>query len=281
MRGYCLLLMLLYGLTVVATAQTPWVRNKAGMYAQLAYHTIPAYQTVFAADGGVQTLERTLTEHTFQLYSEYGLSKRSTIFSQVPLRTMRAGALVEPASFPVTQSGTLTGLGNPFLGWRYAILDGAMPLTATMQCGFPVSSYQDASGLRTGYQAFTLMPMMSTGRGYGHAFWFAYAGYGLRTHGFSHILNAGAEGGFQIGPVWAIGFADWVHPMRNGRVTLPPNNEMTALFVNNQGYVALGFKGLVAFSRFAGAFLSVGGAATAQRVPRSPGIGVGAYFRWD
>jgi hypothetical protein len=281
MRRVLLSLLALCGSTVVVTAQSPWVRNKAGLYAQFAYHTIPTYQTLFAADGGEQTLERELTEHTFQLYSEYGLSARSTIFSAVPLRVLRAGEPVDPSLPSVTQSGTLTGLGNPFLGLRYAIKDGAMPLTATVQCALPLNRYQDASGLRTGYAAFTLTPMLSTGRGYGQAFWYAYAGYGLRTHGYSHVLNAGAEGGLQIGPVWAMLFADWVHPLRNGTIILPANNEITSLFVDNQGYLAIGFKSVVSLSRFTGAFLSVGGAASAQRVPRRPGIGIGAYFKWD
>lgn len=271
-------------LAAVATslpAQSPWTRSKAGLYTQAGYHFIPTYESLFAPDGGEQALERALSERTIQLYTEYGIGKNTTLVLSLPFRFLEAGDLTMPGVPPQTGSGTLSGLGNTQFSVRQKLIDGKLPLTASFKAELPVDRYDDITGMSLGYNAWTFTPMISTGKGYAATYWFAYVGYGYRTDDFSDLLNAGAEGGLHLGPVWAILFVDWVQPMRNGAVALPPRNNLTGLYVNNQGYVAVGFKAVAEINRFFGAFFSFGGAATAQQVPRSPGLGLGGYFKWD
>ena len=75
-----------------ASAQSPWARSKAGFYAQAAYQSIPAYGTLFGKNGSEDIeMEREVSENTFQLYGEYGLSRKTTLVAAMPLVFNRRG----------------------------------------------------------------------------------------------------------------------------------------------------------------------------------------------
>jgi hypothetical protein len=277
-----LLLLVVFVQPVCAGAQSPWTRSKAGFYTQLAWHFIPAYKSLNVPGGGTSSLERILSENTLQLYGEYGLSNRTTATVSVPFRFLSAGDLTAGASTGVqTEAGRLNGLGNISLAARHRFAIGNLDITGALQVDFPVANYNLNSGLSAGHNALTIKPMLSIGKGYARSYWFSYAGYAYRTNGFSHSLNLGAEGGLHLGRFWAIAFSEWLQPLFNGDVLLSENNQLTGLYVNNQGYVSVGFKTIFDINRFTGAFFSFGGAATGQLVPRSPGLGVGAFFKWE
>lgn len=263
------------------SAQSPWTRSKAGFYAQAAWHFIPAYESLYSPVLTNQPLDRELSEGTFQLYGEYGITRKTTVIASVPIRFLKAGDFLENFATPETAQGTLTGLGNVSLGLRQAILTGKVRLTASLRIDIPVDNYDDATGLSAGYNALTALPMLSTGMGLGRGYWFAYAGYGLRTNEFNHFLDIGAEAGYRIKKVWLIGFSEWMHPLENGSVELPFHNRLTGLYVNDQGWLSLGVKGIFEFNRFWGVVVSAAGAADGQWVPKRPGFGFGTYFKWD
>ncbi|MBK7940097.1 MAG: hypothetical protein IPJ82_24790 [Lewinellaceae bacterium] len=283
-----LLLLTLYLLPAVLPAQSPWTRSKAGFYTQAAWHFIPAYTSLFSPLEGIINpgpfdfpLDRELSESTFQLYGEYGITKKTTLVASLPFRFLKAGRFLGNFATPETQEGSLSGLGNVSLGVRRAILEGNVRLTGSIRIDLPVDRYDDATGLSTGYKAWTILPMLSTGMGFRRSYWFGYAGYGIRTNDFSHYMDLGIEGGFRIKKVWLIGFSEWLHSFKNGDVALPFRNRLTGLYVNDQAWLSLGFKGIVEFNRFWGVFLSAAGAADGQWVPKRPGFGAGCYFKWD
>ena len=117
--------------------------------------------------------------------------------------------------------------------------------------------------------------------GFGKFYWFAHGGYGLRTKDYSHFVNAGAEAGLRFSKIWLMAFGEWVAPLENGDVRLPPAQLGTGLFVNDQGYLSLGLKSLIELNRFLGLSLSAAGAAWGQNVPARPAFSAGAYFKWD
>jgi hypothetical protein len=69
--------------------------------------------------------------------------------------------------------------------------------------------------------------------------------------------------------------------MENGDVELPFHNRLTGLYVNDQGWLALGLKTIVEFDRFWGAVITAAGAADGQWVPQRPAFSLGAYFKWE
>jgi hypothetical protein len=266
----------------VAGAQSPWLRNKAGLYAQASWQFIPTYEKIFPATTGYTVQpERKLAENTFQLYGEYGLTSQTTVLISLPVRYNTAGVLIHPAANASTESGGLAGLGNTTLAIRQSLLKTRMPLTLTLRADLPAFSYNDRTGLRTGFPAWTLMPMLSTGLGFGKSYAFAYAGYGYRTHHFSHLLDLGAEAGRRFGKLYLIAFTEWSPTLKNSNTIVPQANRYTSLYINDQCFWSFGFKGIYQFNRFTGIIVSLAGALQAALLPESPGIGFGFYFKWD
>ncbi len=264
-------------------AQSPWTRSKAGFFVQAAWQTIPTYTEIFESKNDLNyPLDREVTENTFQLYGEYGVDKKTTLVASVPLRMVKNGEYI-PTHYatPETQKGTLTGLGNASLAVRRAILTGTIRLSGTLRLDFPSKIYDDRTGLRAGYDAWTLQPTLSAGIGLGPLYTFAYAGYGLRTGGYSHFVNAGGELGVKAWKFWFIGFSELVYSLENGDIALPLHNRIKNLYVDKQGWWSVGGKTIFEANRFWGLTASFGGAGWAQFVPKSPGISFGAYFKWD
>ncbi|MFN0176606.1 MAG: hypothetical protein ACKVU0_18340 [Saprospiraceae bacterium] len=277
---------LLFGMVFVSfslAAQSPWPRSKAGFFVQAAWQTIPTYGEVFESKNDLNVLpDREVSENTFQLYGEYGLDPHTTVVASLPIRFLENGDFI-PNNYanPETLEGSLIGLGNASLGIRRAILEGNVRLTGTLRLDFPSTNYDDATGLRAGYDAWTVQPTLSTGMGLGKVYWFAYGGYGLRTGGFSHYVNAGGELGIKAWKFWLVGFSELVYSLENGEVVLPLHNRIKNLNVDKQGWWSIGGKVSFEANRYCGITASFAGAGWAQFVPKSPGISLGAYFKWD
>jgi len=277
-------LVILLGLANLALpAQSPWTRSKGAGFVQVAYHTIPRYGAVFEpSDGPGMLLDRKISENTTQIYAEYGLGDRTTLFGSLPFRLLSSGVfLAENYPTPQTAEGRLSGIGNISLGARRAIRVGEQRLTGTLRVDAPATAYDDPTGLRAGYDAWTILPMISTGRGYSKTYWYAFGGYGLRTASYSHFFQAGAEAGLNFGKLWLIAFSELLYSLENGNVDLPFNNRITNLYVDRQGWWSAGIKTIVAVTENVGITASFAGAGWAQLVPKSPGIGAGIYFKWD
>jgi len=269
---------------LLLSAQSPWARSKAGFYAQLGYHTIPTYGTLFGTDGTDIEMIREVSESTVQLYGEYGITSRTTAVVSLPYRFNSRGARNpnQPLMFAQEDTGSISGMGNASLAVRHQFLTGKLALSGTLRVDLPSSKSQPSAGLRTGFDAVTVQPTVSVGQGLGKAYWFGYAGYAIRTNDYSHFANAGVEAGLAVGPVWIIAFADLVASVENGARPSPRfGDTLTGLYENNQGWLSPGIKGIWQINRFVGLVVSAGGAAWAQYVPKSPGLGAAVYVKWD
>ncbi len=264
-------------------AQSPWPRSKAGFFAQASWNFIPTYTTLFGGHAADIVLQRKVTEQYLQLYGEYGLSKKTTIFGSLPLGFNKRGAVNPDYTLlnTPTASGQIAGLGNTTLAIRHQFGTGRVAWTGTFKLGLPAATGYKEVGLRTGYNALTLLPMINAGMGFHKLYWYAYGGYGYRSNGYSHFLNFGGELGFHLGKVWLMGFFETVYPVENGTRQSPPIAELTGLYLNNQGWVSIGLKATWELNRFWGINFSGAGAVWAQNVPQSPGLGLGLYFKWD
>ncbi len=263
-------------------AQSPWTRSRAGFYVQAAWQTIPPYESLYSETGETRTLDRRLTENTFQLYGEYGVTRHTTVVVSLPFRFQRSGRVLVNTAHPLPNAGTLSGLGNVSLAIRQSLLRGRWPLTGTLRMEAPVNNYDEDTGLRTGYNAFTLQSTMSTGRSYSRFYWFIYAAAAIRSHGYSPYGSVGAETGYRFGKLSTIAFTELVSPAPdNSQPELSIHNLRTGLYVDDQGYWSLGLKGLYQVHRFWGLTASAAGAGWGRRVPRRPALSLGAYFRWD
>lgn len=263
-------------------AQSPWARSKAGFFVQASWNTIPAYTTLFGASGSDLSLSRKVSESSVQLYGEYGISSKTTLAATLPVVFNRRGELNPKSNLSNPgNEGRIGGLGNAAIALRRQFLSGKTAMAGTLKVSLPAGAKAEENGLRTGYDAFTLLPMLSLGQGYRDFYWYAYGGYGFRSNDYSSFLNAGAELGIKAGKLTLAGFSDLVYPLKDETLALPPVEEFTGLYMDQQGWASIGVKAALSINRFVGVHVYGAGAAWAKFVPKSPAVGAGIYFKWD
>ncbi len=272
-----LLIILAFLNVIVAQAQSPWVRNRAGYFAQFGYTIIPNYDQVFGEEDNSQA-KRSITEQTFQLYTEYGIGRKSTVLFSLPVRSING----EFSNDRVQSKQQHVGIGNVMLGLRQTLVSGRMPLTGTLKIELPALGLPDDDlTMPHGFDALTALPMLSTGMGFNRGYWFAYGGYGLRTNKYTHFVNGGVEAGVKAGDWWLMAFTDVHYPLENGSAVMTTAQTLTRLYHDNQGWWAYGLKMAHEFNRFWGFNAYASSAGWAQYVPKKPALGVGIYFRWE
>lgn len=261
-------------------SQSPWTRSKGGFYVQAGHHFIPKYTKVFGFDGQEVKLDRSIAENTFQFYGEYGISAKTTVVASLPFRLIHSeqGETINPDAI----LGKISGFSNSTFALRHRVFQkNGLTISGNLRCDLPVKNYNDATGLRAGFDAATILPSVSVGMGYSKFYWFGYGGFGFRTGGYSNLVSAGAEGGFHARKIWLIAFSELNQSTQNGDVNLPFKNGQTYLYVNNQSFLSVGLKVVVEINRFWGIVASGAGVAFAENLPSSPGLGAGVYFKWD
>lgn len=271
----CILLLSL-GLPATSIfAQSPWGRSKAGFFVQGAVQGIPAYHQIF--DGfEVTDIQGEVRENTVQLYGEYGFSKKWTGIVVLPVRRAAREPL-NPGDPPKT---IVSGLGNTTLGIKRPFNVAGLQMAVTLLADLPATG-KAQSGVRTGFDAFTVHPSFSLGKGFYRWYWYGYSGIGVRSDNYSGFGQTGGELGIRFKKVWTIAFADWMQSFENGSRAIPSSAENTGLFMDRQSWAAYGLKIIVETGRFTGLVLSGGGAAWGNNVANRPALGIGYYFKWD
>lgn len=261
-------------------AQSPWTQSKAGFFVQAAWQFIPTYDALFDPDApnGRRDLPRSISEHTLQLYGEYGINAKTTVVLALPFRYVRAGAPTgkAQADYP---GGWLASLGNTSLAVRRSFGGPKWAFSGQLRVDAPAVSENFQVGLLSGFRGATLLGTLSVGRGYGNLYWFAYGGFGVRESFDRELSQAGFETGIKWRKSWLIAFTE--HFWSYGPEDAPGANRSTGLFLLNQSYWSYGLKTVLAFNRFTGATLSGAGAFRGKNVARQYAFSLGAYFKWD
>ncbi len=261
-------------------AQSPWTPKQGHGYAQLSFNAIHQYNSLFLSDGGKLLLKRQLSDYTIQAYGEYGLTDRTAIIGAVPLKVLRSGEAQNGLS-PSTQSGSLSALGNIEAGIRHNFISKGAVFSGQLTVEAATSAYQDATGLRSGYDAWAFVPSLSLGQGTGKLYGYVSVGTGFRTSGYSSDFRLNAEGGYKFfSKWWIVAVLNLRESYQNGNVALPANNRQTGLYVNNQSYFAYGVKTIIEITpKFGvnGAFYVAGGG---NFVAESPSVNLGVYVKW-
>ncbi|WP_299833943.1 transporter [uncultured Tenacibaculum sp.] len=269
---------LLFCLTVNTYAQSPWTQKKGEAYLQLNFTTIPSYSDIFG-NPDFQT-EREISDNTLQLYAEYGISDKTTLIANLPLKFVSTGDLVNASPVSVTAEGSETSLGNIQLGVRHNFYNKKWLISGQLMVVANTGSFDAATGLRTGYDAWTFTPVISAGRGFDKWYIQAFTGVDIRTNEYSSAFKLGGEAGYKVGSwLWLAGFLDGVASFQNGEVQQPITNLLTSLYVNDQSYAAFGFKIIGEINKNFGANVGLGGALSGRRVAKSPALSFGLYYK--
>ncbi len=274
-----LTLILLLATASSVFAQSPWTKEKGTFYTQLSFTTIPGYDTLFG-DPDYKT-ERKTTDNTFQFYGEYGLSDKTTLLVNLPLKLISISDDIDTATSNFTEEGSKTSLGNLELGIKHNFYNKDWVLSGQLSIEANTGSYDDTTGIRTGYDAWSFTPLFLVGRGFGKTYLQTFIGATIRTNNYSSNFKIGGEYGGKITKnIWIIGFLDVVKSFKNGDVVLPTNNLLNGLYVNDQEYGSFGLKGIGEFSDSFGITAGFGGAFFGNNVAKQAALTFGLYHKF-
>ncbi|WP_435414111.1 hypothetical protein [Polaribacter aestuariivivens] len=257
-------------------SQSPWTKEKGDLFINFSYTSISDYNELFG-DPDYNT-ERNITDRTYQIYGEYGFTNKTSLVFSVPLKSIKTGEASNLLTGVAnTQSGTETTFGNIQLGLKHQFYNNGWVLTGQLLSEINTSSYDDATGIRTGYDAFTFTPQFLAGKSFGKTFLQTHIGADLRTNNYSSNFKIGGEFGGKITQnIWLIGYIDVVKSFENGDVNIPTNNMLTGLYVNNQEYGAYGLKGILQLCDL-GLTVGFGNAFFGNNVAKQTAFSIGIF----
>lgn len=258
-------------------AQSPWTQEKGKFYTQFSFSTISNYDEVFG-DPDYET-NREITDNTLQFYGEYGISNKTTLLVNLPIKLISTGDAVNGTAFITEDSKT--AFGNISVGLRHQFYAKKWIISGQLNVEANTGTFEAASGIRTGFDAWTLTPTINFGRSFDKFYVQAFTGIDLKTNNYSNNFKIGGEVGTKVhSKIWLIGFVDIVSSFNDGDVNLPLRNLATALYVNNQEYGAFGLKAIGEINNSFGGILSFGGAFSGNNVAKQAALSIGLYKRF-
>jgi hypothetical protein len=265
-------------ISYLSHAQGAWTQKKGEAYTQISFTTINSYNTIFGNPDYLT--EREITDNTLQLYGEYGLSDKTTLILNIPLKLIETGALVGNGT-PISTANSLTSLGNIELGLKHQFYNKKWVIAGQLNVEANTSVFDNPSGIRTGVDAWTFTPTLNFSRSFNGFYVQAFTGVNLRTNNYSHNYKIGGEIGTRpLKNILLIAFIDFVESFENGNIILPTTNQLTALYVNNQEYTGYGLKVLGEITNKFGLNAGFGGAFSGNNVAKSPAITFGIYNKF-
>lgn len=268
-------------LSFSAFAQSPWTQKEGKFYTQLSFTSIANYDTLFG-DPDYSNFG-SYTDNTIQFFGEYGLSDNTSLVLNLPLKLISIDGFEDPRIQCVNcaQDFSETALGNIELGIKHNFYNKKWVLSSQFSVEANTGSYDAASGIRTGYDAWTFTPMFLAGRGFGKTYLQAFVGAHLRTNDYSSNFRIGGEVGQKLGKrIWLIGFVDFSSSFKNGNVMLPQENLFTGLYVNDQEFGAFGVKAIGEFTDNFGITAGYGGAFSGNNVAKQAALTFGLYQKF-
>lgn len=272
----------LFALSSWSAAQSAWTLPEGETFLKFSLERIGPYDEVFQDSGPDFETSRELTQTALATYAEYGLQEGTTLIGAISIQHLDAGSLNGDATLPPPRinSGSETRLGNLLLGVRQQFRRDDWALAGQLALEFPTGSLDRDTGLRSGLEAYTLFPTLSVGRGFGKAYAQAYLGAGLRSNDHSSDWRLGAESGYRFGRLLLAGNVDIVETLFAGDTGSSGRNEETALYVDQQEYLAFGIKGSYELSPGADLHAAARFAASGKNVPKSPFLSIGLSLHW-
>ena len=264
-----------------AFAQGPWTQEKGAFYAQLSYITIPNY-TEFFGDPDYETFGN-ISDNTVQLYTEYGLSQNTTLIASIPLKLISIKDYDNPALDCDNCSGDFSknALGNIEIGLKHNFYKKDWLLSGQLSIEANTGTYEEISGLRTGYDAYTFTPLFLVGKGFEKSYLQSFIGANIRTNNYSSNFRIGGEYGYKIfSKVWLVAFLDIVKSLENGSIELPIENTFTGFYVNDQDYGAYGLKVIGEITDKFGLNGGFGGAFFGNNVAKQAAFNFGVYYKF-
>jgi len=287
MKYIALLLFLLFSL-LESKSQSPWLAAEKGYFIQLSYTTIPEYNSLFNSNDALFQTSRYIQDKTIQLYGEFGLFKNISLAASIPFKVLKSDKLNPDFGEPlnvIPPAASVNALGNIQFSLKYKLLDKKWVAAAQIRFELPASfSNSLESGLIPGYDAFSITPILSIGRGWNKFYTYYWLSTIFRTNNYSDYLNTGIEGGWKpFKGFWFIAYSELLHSFKNGSKSLPPPEKQFGLYSNNLEYFSFGLKLLYEIdlksSKKLGFIAHAAGSFSGFAVAHAPLLSLGVYLK--
>jgi len=271
---------LLFTLLITSTyfAQSPWTKDKGDLFVNFSYTTISDYDQLFGNPN--RTTFSSISDKTYQIYGEYGFTDKTTLIAVIPLKSISIDNFQDPRIDCIgdcSQSFDDTTFGNISLGIKHQFYNNGWVIAGQLVTELNTSSFDNISGIRTGYDAFTFTPQLLAGKSFGKTFFQSHIGVDLKTNDYSNNFKIGGEfGGKVLKNIWLIGFVDVVESFEDGSIEIPVNNSFNGLYVNNQEYGAYGLKAILQLCDL-GVTASFANAFSGNNVPKQSAFSIGIF----
>ena len=222
------------------SAQQAWTRAKGSYYVQVGASYLQANSLLNGTEDLV-ALNRDVTDITLQGYAEYGLSSKLMLSAQLPLKLLSVDNTVGQ---PNLKDGSLTALSNIQAALTYNFYKkNGWVVSGKTGFSLPTAKFDEATGLRSGFDAFSFTPSLMAGIGRNKFFSSAELAFVLRSNNYSNRVGAT----WQIGAFWGkkkqfipiLG----VELMRSGESDFDDStSESTGLYLNEQSYLSPNLK---------------------------------------
>ncbi len=221
-------------------AQQAWTRAKGSYYVQVGGSFLQSNSLLNGTEDPI-LLNRDVSDVTIQGYGEYGLTSKLMISAQLPLKLLSVDNTVGQ---PNLKDGSLTALSNVQAALTYNFYQkNGWVLSGKTGFSLPTAKFDEATGLRSGFDAFSFTPSLMAGLGRNKFFSSAELGYVLRSNNYSRRIAAA----WQIGGFWGkkkqfipiLG----IELMRSGKSDFDDStSKSTGLYLNEQSYLSPNLK---------------------------------------
>ena len=262
-------------------SQGPWTKEKGKFYTQLSVTTISNYNELFGDPD--YTIQGNITDNTLQFYTEYGFSDKTTLIVNVPFKSITNKGLVNPCLVaPCPEySNKKNALENVEFGLKHNFFNKDWLISGQFSIEANTSTFDDNSGIRTGYNATTFTPLFLAGKSFKNTYLQTFIGAKIKTNKYSSNFKIGGEyGGKVYKNIWLVGFLDIEKSFKNGNVVLPASNIATGLYVNNQEYGVVGAKIIGEISNNFGLTASMPAAFFGNNVAKQVALSFGVYKKF-
>lgn len=264
-----------------AIAGGPWTPGKNKGFIQTQF-TLPLTYTkqLFLANGTKYNMPRKIGDYTFQLYSEIGITNKTSFTAVLPAKyVVTKGDVINSEN--TTPSGNLTGLGNIELMIKNNFYNKNILASGSIKVELPSGRIDSTSGLYTAYPSFAIVPAIHIGKGFANNFYtFSEIGYTFRTNKYSNEIRWLYEAGKKVNKfLWIAMVLDVRLSMYNGTY-YSFINEQTGLYSNNQEWFSYGLKLAYEHEEKIGFTISGFGAAYGNLSAKAPFLNIGTFIKW-
>jgi hypothetical protein len=225
-------------------AQQAWTKEKGKFYAQIGASYLSYSQLL---NGKINpsdwtSLNANFTDMTLQGYGEYGLTDKIMISAQVPFKVLSSKNVKLPNT--ITE-GSLVALSNlqTAITANFYNKDGIV-FSGKTNIGFPTAKFDAPTGLRSGFDSWSVEPSLLAGFGHAKFFSSGEIGYVWRNNGYSSRIHAAAQIGKFFGAKKKLMGIFNLELMKSGDkgTYKDGSSAKTGLYLDKQSYLSPTFK---------------------------------------